>query len=275
MTDDQPEGRPGPASSPAPCDTGPIIGHRGAAGHAPENTLAAFRAAAALGVRWVEFDVRLSRDRRPVVFHDERLERTTGARGRVADRDAADLVRLDAGVWFAPAFAGEPIPTLERAVGTLAALGLGANVEIKPDPGCEAETGAVVARWLAAAWPAALPPPLVSSFQADTLRAVRLSAPKLRCALLVRQVPDDWSRGLAAAGCGDLHCAAEHLDRATATRVRAAGVPLRCYTVNDAATARRLFAWGVDAVFSDVPDRLRGGGRPRPRIRLAGRRKTA
>ena len=246
-------GRVGPAIGPV---IGPIIGHRGAAGHAPENTLASLRAAAGLGLRWVEFDVRLSRDGCPVVFHDDRLDRTSDGVGPVADRDAADLVRLDAGAWFAPAFTGEPIPTLAQALGALAALGLGANVEIKAEAGSEAATGAAVAALLAAEWPATLPPPLVSSFSEAALRAVRATAPELRRALLVRAVPRDWRHRLAALGCRDLHCAAANIRRATLAEARAAGVPVRCYTVNDAATARRLFGWGVEAVFSDFPDRL-------------------
>ena len=78
----------------------PVIGHRGACGHAPENTLVSFRRAAALGVRWVEFDVRLSRDREVVVLHDEGLERTTNGGGLVAEKDWAELQALDAGAWY-------------------------------------------------------------------------------------------------------------------------------------------------------------------------------
>ncbi len=235
---------------------GPIIGHRGAAGHAPENTLASLRAAAVLGVRWVEFDVRLSRDGCPVLFHDDRLERTSNGVGRVADRDAAALARLDAGAWFAPAFAGEPIPRLAQALVALAALRLGANVEIKADAGCEAATGQAVAALLATAWPATLLPPLVSSFSETVLQAVRATAPELRRALLVHAVPRGWRDRLAALGCRDLHCAAASVRPATLAEARAAGIPVRCYTVNDAPTAERLFAMGVEAVFSDFPDRL-------------------
>lgn len=239
---------------------GPVIGHRGAAAHAPENTLASLRAAVALGCRWVEFDVRLSRDGRPVLFHDDTLERTSDGAGAVAAFDLAALARLDAGTWFGDGrFAGERIPTLEAAIAALMELGLGANVEIKPDVGRETETGTVVAAAIKDIWPPSLPPPLISSFRPEALRAARDAAPGLRCALLVEQVPADWRVRLDALGCSDLHCAASALTAAAAAPVVAAGVPLRCFTVNDAATAARLFGLGVAAVFSDAPDRITSG----------------
>ena len=93
-----------------------IMGHRGAAGRAPENTLAGLRAAADMGATWVEFDVMLSGDGVPVLFHDDNLKRTTGRNAHMAETPFADLAALEAGAWFAPAFAGEPIPALEAAL---------------------------------------------------------------------------------------------------------------------------------------------------------------
>ena len=81
-----------------------LIGHRGAAAAAPENTLASLRKAKELGASWVEFDVKLTRDGHPVLIHDERLERTTSGRGEVALTTLVELQKLDAGGWFAPAF---------------------------------------------------------------------------------------------------------------------------------------------------------------------------
>jgi len=107
-----------------------VIGHRGACGHAPENTLASFRKAAELGVRWVEFDAALSSDGEIVLFHDDTLKRTTGRAGRLAETTWADLQGLDAGSWFSEDFAGEPIPTLRQAFQLLADLGLGAVIKL-------------------------------------------------------------------------------------------------------------------------------------------------
>ena len=233
-----------------------IIGHRGAKGHAPENTIASLRAAAAMGVRWVEFDAKLTHDGEVIVMHDETLDRTTDGTGAVADMDWVAIARLDAGGWFAGAFAGERVPTLRAAIAALAELGLGANVEIKPCPGRAAATGSAVAAILAAEWPATVPPPLLSSFAPDALAAARAARPSLTRALLVDGIPDDWAAQLDALGCAALHCDQQHLTRAQARGVVAAGVPLRCYTVNARDRAETLFAWGVGSVFTDFPDRM-------------------
>jgi hypothetical protein len=126
-----------------------VVGHRGAAASAPENTLAGLRRAHQLGVGWVEFDVKLSGDGVPILMHDAVLERTTDGKGAVADTAYADIRALDAGAWFGPEFAGERVPSFDEAIDLLLSHGLGANVEIKPCPGRERETGAAVARRLA------------------------------------------------------------------------------------------------------------------------------
>jgi len=233
-----------------------VIGHRGAAGHAPENTLAAIRAAAALGVAWVEFDTMLTRDGRVILFHDDALKRITGAPGMTAETDLAAFRRLEAGAWYGKRFKGEPIPTLEQAIVVLAELGLGANVEIKPTPGREAETGTAVARVLAERWPACLPPPLLSSFKTEALGAARDAAPHIERALLVFKAPRDWRARLVGLGCTALHCRHEDLTSTRARAVVRAGFFLRCFTVNEPLRAKALYAWGVDGVFSDYPDRL-------------------
>ena len=161
----------------------PVIGHRGACGHAPENTLASMRKAAEYGARWVEFDTKLSRDGHVMVFHDDRVERTTDGEGPVADMDLSALKALDAGGWYSKDFMGEPIPTLAEAMAVLATLSLGANVEIKPPPGLEAENGRAVALALARDWPGNLPKPLISSFSPETLRAAAAAAPAIPRAL--------------------------------------------------------------------------------------------
>lgn len=233
-----------------------VIGHRGAAAWAPENTLASIRAAAALGARWVEFDVRLSRDGFPVLFHDDDLNRTTNGSGPVADQDLEDLLTLDAGGWFGPAFRGEPVPTLEAAIGTLGRLRLGANIEIKPDVARVVETVVTTMEVINRDWPPELPPPLISSFQADALTAARTADPEAELALLVNDVPEDWRQRLHDLGCGALHCAARRLRRSQAAAVVAAGVPLRCYTVNRRGSAEKLAGWGVQSVFTDDPKEL-------------------
>jgi glycerophosphoryl diester phosphodiesterase len=107
-----------------------IIGHRGYPAKYPENTLAAFQGALAAGVKMIELDVMLSRDRRLVVIHDERLERTTNGKGAVADHTLAELKRLDAGSWFDGAFAGQQLPELGEVLDLVNGRTY-ANIEIK------------------------------------------------------------------------------------------------------------------------------------------------
>jgi glycerophosphoryl diester phosphodiesterase len=236
-----------------------VIGHRGAAGSAPENTLASFRRAAALGARWVEFDVRLSADGRCILLHDDTVERTTDGQGRADRLMLEDLSGLDAGGWFGREFAGEPIPTLEETIDLLSELGLGANVEIKPGAGMEAVTGAAVARVVAASWPGHLPPPLLSSFKPASLAAALDAEPELARGLLVGALPADWRSQAAALRCVTIHCDHRKLRPTQAREVRAAGFPLLAYTVNEAARAKELMGWGVSAVISDNPERLLAG----------------
>jgi len=233
-----------------------IIGHRGVRGRAPENTLAGFRKAAAMGLSWVEFDVALTADGVPVLLHDATLDRTTDGEGPLAEADWARIRELDAGSWFGPEFAGEKIPSLEEAMGLLEELGLGANVEIKPTPGRETATGERVAERLASL-PAGDPGSrILSSFSRDSLRAAREAAPRIPRALLVRKVEPGWHEALEELGCGLLHSGHQSLTEETVASVRRAGFPLAAFTVNERARARELFSWGVQSVFSDDPEAL-------------------
>src|SRR5690348_652098 len=114
-----------------------VIGHRGAASRAPENTLAGFRKAAELGCTWIECDVRLSHEGHPIIVHDDTLERTTDGRGRVGATPLRDLQSCDAGSYFNPSYRGERIPTLEEALRLLQSLGLGCDLELKAEAGRE------------------------------------------------------------------------------------------------------------------------------------------
>jgi glycerophosphoryl diester phosphodiesterase len=230
-----------------------VIGHRGAAASAPENTLAGLRQAKVLGCRWVEFDVRLTADGRAVLLHDNRLRRTTDGRGKLTELSLAAVRNYDAGGWFGPPFAGERVPTLEEAMALLAELGLGANVELKAASGREAETGAVVAGLLARLWPRDLPAPLISSFHRRALAAARASAPGIARGVLFRTVPRNWRAIADSLECTTIHADYLSLRQALASEIRGAGYPLLAYTVNDPGRAQILFDWGVTGVFSDAP----------------------
>ena len=234
----------------------PVIGHRGAAACAPENTLAGLRKAKALGCRWVEFDVRLTADRQVILLHDSRLERTTDGRGKVIALSLAAVRRFDAGGWFGPSFVGERVPTLEEAVMLLAELGIGANVELKAARGREAETGAVAADLLARLWPSELPAPLISSFLPAALAAAQAYAPGIGRGMLFRVIPKNWRALAESLGCATIHADHRRLRPAVVAEIRESGYSLLAYTVNDPGRANTLFDWGVTSVFSDVPQCL-------------------
>jgi len=233
-----------------------VIGHRGAVGHAPENTLAGIRKAAELGATWVEFDVALTKDDVPVLMHDPTMDRTTDGTGNLAELTLEEVRKLDAGRWFSDAFAGERIPTLTDTIRLLDTLGLGANVEIKPTPGRATETGRIVAKQVADEWPNSLRAPVFSSFQVDALTAAQQAAPAIPRGWLMRRPVKDWQDQAQRLDCLSIHCNHRALDGKIAAEVRAAGYHLLAYTVNDPKRALKLFEWGVESVFSDYPERI-------------------
>jgi glycerophosphoryl diester phosphodiesterase len=237
-------------------DLPPVIGHRGAAGIAPENTLAALRRAHALGCQWVEFDVRLTGDGELILLHDARLERTTNGRGIARALSLSAIRRFDAGSWFGPAFAGERIPTLAQAIAVLSELGLGANVELKPDYGDAIETGTAAADAVKRLWPAHLPVPLISSFVPDAIEAARQRAPAIPRGLLLRSATGKRWRCADVLGCATVNVDHRHLYPAVVAEIRKAGYSVLAYTVNDEMRARELFEWGISSVFSDIPQMI-------------------
>ena len=238
----------------------PVIGHRGAAALAPENTLAGFRAAAAAGARWVEFDVKLTEDGVAVLMHDETLDRTTDGRGAVAHTPFATIAALDAGGWFGSGFGGERVPTLEQAFAELDRLGLGANIEIKPCPGRAAPTADAVVDAVAASWPERLPAPLISSFEPDCLAVVRDRAPQLARGLLIKRLTRDWRHAVDRLGCVSVNLGHRQASASAIAEVLGSGFKLVMWTVNEAVEAARLLAAGATAIITDRPDSLLARG---------------
>lgn len=254
------------SSSTVPSGTGPsafvaprLIGHRGAKALAPENTLVSIRAAADSGAAWVEIDAKLAGDGVPVLMHDATLDRTTTASGPVAALSSVELGRVDAGSKFAPRFAGEPVPTLAQCLAECRRLGLGLNIEIKPDKGTETATAAAVLEVLNLAGWTAADPLFVSSFAVASLQVCRDRAPDIYRGLLVWEFPDGWQD--AARDLRAVSVISDHQSLKTAAdvaRIADGGWIPMTYTVNDRARATELYAWGVAGVVTDDPPALRG-----------------
>lgn len=233
-----------------------VVGHRGASGHAPENTMAAFCRAVELGAAFIETDLHLSRDAHLVCIHDATLERTTNATGAVKDVTLAQLRELDAGSWFGPEFAGERIPTLEEILAFAREKDIVIFLEVKQEAAWGIEHGLVAA--LRDAQEAARA--VMLSFSPGVLRNVRRLDNTLMTGLLFDAMPkggpdaivekalEIGARQLAPRG--DL-VTPELLERAHRHDLQAV-----CWTVNQPEDMRALIDAGVDGIMTDFPDRL-------------------
>jgi glycerophosphoryl diester phosphodiesterase len=254
-----------------------ICAHRGAGKLAPENTLEAFQYGASFGHRMFEFDVKLSADNVSFLLHDDTLDRTTSGQGAAGLLNMHSLGLLDAGMTvldpdtkFSVATSHTiRLPRFQDVAHWLLENKFLANVEIKPSPGREAETGAQVARDCLAIWeaffrqsPATKPliPPLLSSFSEVALAAAKEAVPQLPRALLLDSLPSDWPQRCRALDVVALDAnyrvlSAEVIEAAKTNRLRVVS-----YTINDSQVLQRLFAAGLDCAITDKVDEFRPSG---------------
>jgi glycerophosphoryl diester phosphodiesterase len=239
-----------------------LCAHRGAGKLAPENTLASMRVGHAHGYGMVEFDVKLAADNVAFLLHDATLDRTTSGRGRADALLWRDLARLDAGGWHSAKYAGEMVPTFAAIARWARAHGVACNVEIKPTPGRERETGAALAIDAAALWRDAEVPPLLSSFQEASLDAARDAVPALPRALLLDELPDDWLERLARLQCVALDIDHRALTAEIVATAHRGGYRVCCYTPNEPARVIELAGWGVDTIITDAIDQVAADSLP-------------
>ncbi len=252
------------------------VAHRGAGKLAPENTLAAFRLGASHGYRMFECDVKLSADGVPFLLHDATLGRTTNASIRAlapveyaqaAIKDVADdasmiagnhewntLSQLDAGSWHSRTYAGEPLPTLEAVAAFCLRNQYYLNIEIKPTPGTERDTGEVVAQHAARLWAGQAVPPLLTSFSPDALEGAMDSQPELPRGLLLDALWSGWLETALRLGCQAIICNHKLWDSSSVTQAKSAGMRTLSYTVNDEPVAQRLIDLGTDGIITDRVD---------------------
>ena len=234
-----------------PFQTPIIIGHRGAAAHAPENTLASIREAANQGVTIVEFDATISGDHPPqaIIIHDDTLDRTTNGTGAVDKTPFTALRQLDAGD-------GERIPTLQEIIAEVHRLGMTANVEIKVAPDRDRETAEAVMADLIRYWPEQAAPPVVSSLSIEALEIAQRERPDWPRGIVLRYKPDNW-RELADRL--DLAIISYNVGIETPDEIDklfASGRHIMAFTVNDAEQAQALLERGVAGIFTDTPRTL-------------------
>ncbi|MEK6286796.1 MAG: glycerophosphodiester phosphodiesterase family protein [Acidobacteriota bacterium] len=264
-----------------------VIAHRGASGLAPENTVAAFKLAVALGADGVEMDVQLSSDGTPVVIHDARVNRTTDGSGNVARLTLAQLQDLDAGSWFERrlsmrprvramvrrfsaetgdsfrTFSREPVPTLEVVLSLLAPAGLGRiYVELKGGP---AKRRALLEAVLSVVRALRLERNVtLLSFDHAIVRSAKEIAGDIRTAATFpakgRRLISTRSivRAAESAGVDEVALHFGLASRRAVDALHERGISVSAWTANSKLAMRRLAACGVDSIMTNFPNRLRG-----------------
>lgn len=242
-----------------------IIAHRGAGVLAPENTLAAMRHGLAYGFRAVEFDVMLSKDRVPILMHDDSFGRTIAGEGNVADFTAEQIFQMDAGCWFSSSYSGEPPPAFDSVTQFCRENDVWMNIEIKPVPGFEEITGRVVAEAVNRNFATELAfaatdsqliskIPLLSSFSFIALQAAQIVAADVPRGLLAVRRPADWLRQCKAIGAVSVHLNQQYIRADEVAEIKLQGFGVMCYTVNDTERASQILNMGVDAFCTDRID---------------------
>jgi len=229
-----------------------VIAHRGASGHAPENTLAAFKRAVAMGAAFIETDLQLSRDARFVAIHDATLNRTTNGKGAVHDMTLSDLRRLDAGSWFGSEFAGERIPTLEELLEFSKRNDIVFYLEMKPAGSWGGEHALVGALRQSGEIPRAV----VISFDPAIVLNLRKVEPTLMTGLLFDGQLEKPIQKAVEVGARQLVARGDLVTPALLSEAKRNDLQVICWTVNHPAHMRMLIAAGVNGIMTDYPDRL-------------------
>jgi glycerophosphoryl diester phosphodiesterase len=229
-----------------------VIAHRGASGHAPENTLAAFKKAVAMGATFIETDLQMSRDARLVAIHDATLNRTTNGEGLVHNMTLAHLRQLDAGSWFGSEYGGERIPTLEELLAFSKKNDVVFYLELKPQGSWGGEHALIGALRESGEIPRAV----VISFDAAVVLNLRKIEPTLMTGLLYDGQIENPIEKAVEVGARQLLVRGDLVTPVLLTGARKRDLQVVCWTVNHPAHMRALIAAGVDGIMSDYPDRL-------------------
>lgn len=233
-----------------------LIAHRGAGKDAPENSLAAFRLGAENGYTMFECDVKLSKDKELFLHHDDVLDRTTNGEGLAKHYTWVELSKLDAGSWHSAHYAGESLARFEQLVDFIIANKLQLDVEIKPNPNEDYETGVATAKFLEAKlhFGTSAYPFLLSSFQPESLKGAMDAVPAIPRALLV----DDWENDvdkffqiLDDTACIGIITNYKILTEEIVERCHQSGRFVMIYTANEPEDIKHLFEIGVDSVITD------------------------
>jgi glycerophosphoryl diester phosphodiesterase len=217
------------------------IGHRGACGHGPENTLASIEQAIALGCILTEVDIRRTADGALVLLHDERVDRTTDGQGLVAEMMLEDIRKLNAG-------GGERLPTLEDAL-TAASGRIGLILELKAAGLAYDACASVRAGGFEG-------PIIYASFLHEELQHVRRTNPDSKTLVLFKRLPKDPCAEAVTLQATHVGLRVDTATEPLLHTLHTAQLTVFVYTVNRPADIARIKTFGVDGIISDFPDRL-------------------
>jgi glycerophosphoryl diester phosphodiesterase len=228
------------------------IAHRGASGYAPENTLAAFRRATALGVTFIETDLHLTRDAHFVALHDETVDRTTTGQGAVQSMTLAEVRRLDAGSWFGSEYMGERVPTLPEILEFARKHDVVFYLELKPN-GFWGGEHALISALREAQQIARV---VIISFDPGILEGLRRLEPTLMTGLLFDNQIEDVLAKTTDIGARQVAVRGNLVTPNFLHEAHKRDLQVVCWTINNPAHMRLLASAGVDGIMSDYPDRL-------------------
>jgi len=232
------------------------IAHRGASGHAPENTMAAYRRAVDLGARFIETDLQLTRDARVIALHDLTLDRTTSGKGPVHLLPLNEVRALDAGAWFgdrgAGSFSGERVPTLEEILDFAEEHDVIFYLEIKSGPAWGIEHAVVAALRDQNASARVV----ILSFDAAALDSVHRLDSTMMIGFLCEHPANDLVERTVHSGARQLVARGDLITPAVVAKAHHAGLQVVAWTINEPEQMRRLIAADVDGIMTDYPDRL-------------------
>ena len=227
-----------------------IMGHRGAAGVAPENTMPAFKVSADLGIPWVELDIRLTKDGDLVLLHDKSLERTTDGTGEVGQLTVAEIQKLDAGSWFSADFAGVRVPTLVQVLETFQER-IQFNIEIKDEDDRLEEQ---IARLFEILDRHQLRHRVIlSSFKKKILGAVREEDERVQLAIIANQSADQMKRIATELSCQMMNPGNKILSEPLIKWAHERGKRITGWMANEKEILHLLNQWNVDYCCTDFP----------------------
>jgi len=230
-----------------------VIAHRGASGHAPENTFAAFQRAVELGATFIETDLHVTRDGRFVAIHDSTVGRTTNGSGEVHEFTLEELRQVDAGMWFDRDFMGERVPTLEEILEFSRKHDVVFYLELKYAAVWGMDHALVAALQKAQSAPRTI----VISFDPATLTPLRRLDPSIMTGLLVEEARADCIQAAVDLGARQLCPKVSSVTPKLVEEAHRADLQVVTWTANTMGDMRAMIAAGVDGIMTDFPDRLR------------------